>query len=144
MTDPLRKSVVVRCSPARAFSAFTAEVDLWWPAGHKKFDGSRLAFDQGAFVETAPSGETFTLGEVVRWSPPDALVFTWWPGALDAPTTVEVTFTPEGETTRVDVIHSAGAAGDRFDKVMDIFVRSWDRVLGSYSQYIDESIEREA
>ncbi len=28
---PVEKSVLVRCDPARAFTAFTAEIAQWWP-----------------------------------------------------------------------------------------------------------------
>ena len=28
---PVEKSVLVRCDPARAFAAFTAEIAQWWP-----------------------------------------------------------------------------------------------------------------
>lgn len=104
----------VRASPARAFAAFTEEIDAWWrPNGlfatTPRAPG-RLAFEPGEggrLIETLASGKVFEIGRITCWAPPERLVFTWRQASFppDLLTEVEVVFEPVGEETRVRVEH---------------------------------------
>lgn len=139
MNEPLRKSVTVRCSPQHAFEVFTARLDSWWPPSHKRDANSQLTLEPrigGRFVERAPAGEEHVLGEVLCWEPPERVVYTWFPGALEGPTRVEVQFSAEGPQTRVDVTHHEGDSelGEQWHERVQLFARAWAHVLPAFQQ----------
>lgn len=138
MSQPVQKSIVVRCSVAHAFRVFTDRIDLWWPPSHRKDPDSVFfleAGEGGRFGERLPAGDERILGEVLLWEPPERLVYSWWPGAVDAPTRVEVRFSPEAGATRVDVTHAIGESGlgERWPERARIFTRAWDQVLPAFA-----------
>jgi uncharacterized protein YndB with AHSA1/START domain len=112
---PVRKSLAVAASPARAFEVFTAGFDRWWPRSHS-IGESPL---QTAVIEPRLGGRWFgrlengteaQWGDVLVWEPPRRLVLAWricadWKYDPELLTEVEVQFTPEGEGTRVDFEH---------------------------------------
>jgi len=137
MNDPLHKQVFVRCSPAHAFTTFTQRIDAWWPPSHRKHDDSRMeldARDGGHFIEYASDGQTTIFGEVVECLPPKRIVYTWNPGRGAGPTTVTVSFHPEGEGTRVEVLHVEGDSqlGEQWRERVAIFDRAWTSVLRAF------------
>ena len=104
----------VPASPERAFSAFTAEIGLWWRANPMFNFTPRspgvLAFEPGEggrLIETLPNGKVFEIGRVRAWEPPQRLVFGWRQAAFapDQDTEVEVRFEAVGDETRVTVEH---------------------------------------
>lgn len=115
MTARVLVALRVKATPERAFEAFTAEIAGWWKPnalfhftprspGVPSFE----PFEGGRFLETLPGGKVFEAGRVLVWAPGERLVFTWrcaW-FEPDATTTVEVTFNPVGDETRVSVEHS--------------------------------------
>ena len=112
---PVRKTLTVAASPARAFEVFTAGFDRWWPRSHSIGDSPLKA----AVIEPRKGGRWFGLlengteaewGDVLAWEPPRRLVLAWriganWQYDPQLLTEVEVIFTPEGEGTRVDFEH---------------------------------------
>jgi uncharacterized protein YndB with AHSA1/START domain len=112
---PVRKTLTVAASPTRAFEVFTAGFDRWWPRSHSIGESPLKT----AVIEPRQGGRWFGLlengteaewGDVLAWEPPRRLVLAWRIGAnwqYDAAllTEVEITFTPEGEGTRVDFEH---------------------------------------
>lgn len=144
MNAPLVRTVRVRCSVGQAFEAFTSRVDLWWPKGHRRFPSSTLRLDAsagGVFVEVAADGRTAHLGDVVVCEPPEHIVYTWTPGALTAPTTVDVRFVDEGAHTTVVVTHSEGASGlgASWPERVTLFERGWGAVLPAFADHVDGS-----
>ncbi len=146
---PVRKSLVVKAPPERAFSVFTAGIGRWWPPSHHI---GAAAF-KDAVVEPRAGGRWYEIGEdgsecqwghVIAWEPPRRLVLAWqistaWAFDPDLVTEVEVTFTPQaGGTTRVDLEHrhlermGEGADGARasFDSsggwsgILDLFAQA--------------------
>jgi uncharacterized protein YndB with AHSA1/START domain len=106
--------VVVAVDPARAFEAFTAEIDNWWkkdsPFWMDKDRRLGLRFEPrvgGRFIEVydAATGEGYEIGRVTAWEPGSKVAYTWrqsdWPE--DAITDVEVTFEPVDGGTRVRI-----------------------------------------
>jgi uncharacterized protein YndB with AHSA1/START domain len=107
---PLEKSVLVRCDPRRAFDAFTAEIDRWWPKEtHSVAKAASCGIEPfvgGKAFEIAHDGTRHEWGRVTAWNPPRGLTFTWHPGREEiAGHEVELRFTPEGSGTRVTLIH---------------------------------------
>ena len=142
MNDPLRRSVRIRCAVEHAFSVFTAKLDLWWPRGHRRFERSRLSLEPrvgGRFLERSDSGEEFVMGEVMVCEPPHRLVYTWYPGAVDRPTEVEIRFTGDGDHTRIDVTHSEADSGlgDRWPDRLTLFTRGWGVALPALAAFAE-------
>ena len=93
--------VVVAADPARAFEAFTAEIDNWWktdsPFWMDKDRRLGLRFEPyvgGRFIEVYDeNGEGYEIGRITAWEPGERLAYTWrqsdWPE--DAITNVEIT-----------------------------------------------------
>ena len=112
---PVRKTLSVATTPARAFEVFTAGFDRWWPRSHSIGESPLKT----AVIEPRQGGRWFGLlengieaewGDVLAWEPPRRLVLAWriganWQYDPDLLTEVEITFTPEGEGTRVDFEH---------------------------------------
>ena len=87
---PVRKSIRVGAPPDRAFEVFTAGIGRWY---ERDVDGTECE-----------------IGKVLVWDPPARLVLAWqltpeWKFDPELITEVEVTFTPEGDSTRVDLEH---------------------------------------
>ena len=115
---PVRKSVVVRASPQRAFEVFTAGIDRWWPKTH----GIGTAPVRESIIEPFVGGRWYTrceddtdvvVGHVSVWEPAERFVVSWEISAAWKPdarvayaSEVEVRFRAEGaEATRVDLEH---------------------------------------
>ena len=140
MSRNLQRIIHVRCPVSQAFAAFTEQIDLWWPRGHRRFAESRLQLEArvgGRFTERAAAGDEVRLGEVLVCEPPNHICYSWHPGAVDAPTRVDVRFIDEGDRTRVEVTHSEGTAdmGDAWPGRAALFQRGWDLVLPSYADF---------
>ena len=112
---PVRKSVQVAATPEHAFEVFTAGFDRWWPRSHS-IGASPL---KTAVIEPRQGGRWYgrlengveaEWGDVLVWDPPRRLVLAWrigvdWAHHPELLTEVEVTFTPVGAATRVDLEH---------------------------------------
>jgi uncharacterized protein YndB with AHSA1/START domain len=142
--EPIRKSVFVRCDVERAFDLYTLGTDTWWPlethSRHDEIDGAkveRVEFPTEAgrpILEHLSTGDALPWGEILVLERPHRLVIAWKPNASpNPPTEVEVTFTPEGEGTRVDLEHRGwerlGAVAEESRAGYD---EGWDVVLGGY------------
>ena len=135
---PIEKSVVVRCDPARAFEAFTAEIGQWWPL--QMFSvaqgNARTATIEpkagGRIYETAADGSTHDWGRVLSWSPPSGFAMTWHPGrAADPHTVVELSFAAEDGATRVRLVHRGWETlGKDGAESRERYNGGWDMVLG--------------
>ena len=139
--EPIRKRVRVRCSVAHAFATFTDRIDLWWPSSHRILAVSSLRMEAragGRFYERTAAGEEARLGEVVHWEPPSRVVYTWYPGAIELPTRVEVRFTADGDFTIVDVVHAEGDSrlGDQWTSRAQRFERAWQQVLPAFEGFV--------
>jgi uncharacterized protein YndB with AHSA1/START domain len=132
----ITKSVVLRCSPERAFALFTEQAGLWWPPERRHTDdaSSEIRLEAfGRFFERASDGTEVELGVVRAFEPASRLMLDWYPGTgPDNPTQVEVTFEAIDSGTRVTVVHSPGIAGvDVFGRNAPGYEQSWDLLLGA-------------
>jgi uncharacterized protein YndB with AHSA1/START domain len=137
VNEPVRKSLRVDCAVEHAFDVFTSRIDLWWPLSHRRVQGSVMLLEAkvgGLFAERTPSGEELRMGEVIRCEPPHAISYTWYPGAIEKPTTVDVRFIDNGDHTVVEVTHSEGGSGmgEQWPQRAQLFARNWGFVLPAY------------
>ena len=109
--EPIRVSFTVGATPQAAYDLWARRIDAWWPPA-KSFAGGDVtvvfeAEPGGRIFERANDGSERDWGRVTAAEPPRRLAYTWHLmfDASDA-TDVEVTFTPEGDGTRVELVHS--------------------------------------
>lgn len=143
MTDELaiRKSVMVRCPPERAFRVFTEGIGTWWPfaRGHSIFgEAAETAVVEGRLggrvYERARNGEEAAWGTVTAWDPPRRFAMTWHPGrGEETAQELEVSFAADSEGTRVELVHTGwDRLGAEMDEVMASYEGGWDTVLANY------------
>lgn len=145
--DPIHASVSVHRTPEDAFRIFTADMGTWWPV-----DRFSLAVDEyegrvkvesvvveeregGRIYELMSDGGEGTWATILTWEPPQRLVLAWKPNTSDRPPTeIEVTFTPDGDGTRVVLEHRGWELlGDMAERARSGYGENWDGVLALYT-----------
>jgi uncharacterized protein YndB with AHSA1/START domain len=125
-TQAIEREVRIDASPETVFDFFTD------PAKMVQWKGAEATLDPrpGGVYRVQMNEQAIAVGEYVVVDPPNRLVFTWgWEGDFAATppgsSTVEVTFTPDGDGTVVRVVHSglpspesAEAHGQGWDEYM--------------------------
>jgi uncharacterized protein YndB with AHSA1/START domain len=137
-TQPVTKSVLLACDPARAFELFTKHAGAWWPEDRRHTDDAASTIrieSSGRFFERATDGTEVELGVVRRFEAAQRLILDWYPGTgPDDPTHVEIRFESVDGGTRVSITHGPGAASDAtFRRTASAYERSWDAVLAAFS-----------
>ena len=121
VVEPVRRTVTVDRPVEDAFRVFTEEIGKWWalevhslsldrtgaPARTATMEG-RVG---GRLYEQMSDGNEADWGKLLVWEPPHRVAFEWH--VTGTPTEVEVRFTPDGDGTRVDLVHSG------FDRLED-------------------------
>ena len=147
---PVRRSFSVKAPPQRAFDVFAAGMGRWWPPSHHIGEGelAEVIVEPrvgGRWYETSSTGATCDWGKVLVWDPPRELVLAWqlsadWTYDPDLTTEVAVTFTPDGEGTRVDFEHRGlEAYGQRAEDVAKSIGSpgGWPAILQSFATVVD-------
>jgi uncharacterized protein YndB with AHSA1/START domain len=110
----IRKSVTVAVPVEQAFDVFTRRMHTWWPLATHSIRAGRdeeapeqlhLELREGGRFFEQTGDEQASWGTVLAYDPPRRIVFEWHVNPKNPPTEVEVTFTPEGGETRVDLVH---------------------------------------
>ena len=113
-----RASITLPLPPERAFAHFTEEFGSWWPAEYTWSQGALAEIgieprEGGLCFERGPHGFRCDWGRVLRWQPPERLVFTWQISPTRVPqpdpalaSEVDVRFSPMDDGTLVDLVHS--------------------------------------
>ncbi len=131
-TEEIRKTVLVDYAPAEAFELFTAGIATWWPVKTHSFGGdavTKVVFEPevgGRVYEVREDGEQ-DWGRVRSFDPPNGFLLEWLIGDASG-SSVEVTFTPEGGGTRVDLVHG----GWTEDASRESYEDGWDVVLAPF------------
>jgi uncharacterized protein YndB with AHSA1/START domain len=144
----VRKSVTVNCSQERAFDVYTAGIAGWWPLETHSIGGMgderpvEAVFESGVggrLFERMANGEEHEWAKVLVWEPPHRFVIDWHVNSDNPPTEVEVTFTSEGESTRVELEHRGWERyGDQASDVSGGYNSGWESVLGRFVQAANE------
>ena len=132
---PVRKSIDVKASQARAFEVFTSGLGRWWPRDHgigKKPMKSAVMETKlgGCWFELAEDGTQTNVGRIIVWEPPSRFVMTWdinseWKPDAVINSEVEVRFVSDGaDATRVELEHRkfermGPQAGEKMRKSVD-------------------------
>lgn len=143
----VEKSVTVSVPVRRAFEVFTAEIGTWWPLRTHAVDTERsetVVMEGrvgGRLFERTPTGEEHVWGTLVAWEPPNRIVYSWHPGrGEETAQEVEITFSPEGEGTRVDIRHYGWEKlGDRLEETIASYNEGWDKVIAVYARAAERS-----
>jgi uncharacterized protein YndB with AHSA1/START domain len=146
---PILRTVTVSRSVEEAFRIFTEEMAAWWPLdaysrAYSEYQGTGITSKTvivegragGRIYEVLSDGTETSWGEVLVWEPPHRVVYSWKPHSRPVPPTeVEVTFTGEGERTRVDVEHRGwDRLGDVGPEARETYAQGWPLVLASYQR----------
>jgi uncharacterized protein YndB with AHSA1/START domain len=151
---PIARTVTVNGSVERAFRVFTEGMGTWWP-----LETHSISVDQelaqrsvtvtvdgregGRIEEVLDDSSTRDWGEVAVWKPPHRVVLRWKPNDRPVPPTeVDVRFTAQGETTRVDVEHRGwDRLGEVADEIRPLYAsdNGWTMVLGRYADTVDSA-----
>jgi uncharacterized protein YndB with AHSA1/START domain len=143
----IRKSIVVAASAERAFQVFTQEMSHWWPLASKhigKSDAKSVVmepFAGGRWFERGVDGSECDWGTVRTWDPPRRLVLTWeissdWRHDPSIQTEVEVRFSAEGASTRVELEHRLlHYYGEKAAQMRGIFDSNegWTQILQAFA-----------
>ncbi|MGH7544033.1 MAG: SRPBCC domain-containing protein [Gemmatimonadota bacterium] len=137
---PVRKSILVPWPVERTFRRFTQEMADWWPldtysVGEAKAD--TVTFEGrvgGRLFETLQDGTEAEWGRVIAWEPPVRVAFTWHPGRTEETRQeIEVTFRPEGEGARVELVHTGWERiAEKPRETRDGYETGWDFVLDRF------------
>jgi hypothetical protein len=144
---PVRKSVVVEATPARAFEFFTTQIDKWWPRTHG-IGASPIRqtviepFVGGRWYTKHEGGEEATVGHVRVWQPGERFVVGWEINANWKPearvafaSVVDVKFIAETpQRTRVELEHrDFEKMEDGGDKMRGAVDGGWVGILALYA-----------
>ncbi len=150
---PVRKTIRVSASPARAFEIFTAGMSRWWPPTHTilKVAPKDYILEPrvgGRWYQVGIDGSECETGKVLVWEPPGRLVLAWqitpeWTFDPDLITEVELRFVAEGDgSTRVELEHRnlerVGENAETIRAAVDA-PGGWTAILESYKGLVAQS-----
>jgi uncharacterized protein YndB with AHSA1/START domain len=144
---PVRKSLLVKAPPQKAFDVFTGGMGRWWLKSHSVSASPMVdviiePFAGGRWFERGEDGSECLWGKVLAWEPPARVLLAWqldgtWKHNPDLITEVEVRFTSEGSGTRVDFEHrNLERYGEHAEKVRESIDApgGWSGLLESFAK----------
>jgi uncharacterized protein YndB with AHSA1/START domain len=140
---PVKKTIRVNATPARAFEVFTSRFDAWWPKSHHigKAEMKEAVIEPrtgGRWYEKGIDGSECNWGTVLAWDPPHRVVLSWKINSTFAvdesvASEVEVRFIAEGESvTRVELEHRIEATDAETMRAMVDAPNGWTAILEQY------------
>jgi uncharacterized protein YndB with AHSA1/START domain len=142
--EPVHKTLVVGCSPERAFEVFTRQIGTWWPLGSHSIGGDKITevvFEEqvgGRIYERHSDGGEGEWGRVLAWNPPTRFAMSWYPGHdASQATELEVSFAADGDGTRVDLVHRGWEIlAERAREARSGYDAGWGDVLSYYTRHL--------
>ena len=143
--EPVHKTLVVHCSPERAFEVFTREIGSWWPLDKYSIGETEIVevvFEEqvgGRVFERHADGSEAGWGRVLSWDPPGSFSMSWSPGSDPAKATeLSVRFAAEGDGTRVALEHSGWEIlAEGAHETRNSYDGGWESVLGYYTRQLN-------
>ena len=140
--DPVVVSVFVKADAERAFDAFTGEMTSWWPLTEisiSKPDRVVVEARQGGEIYEVNGGLSHHWAWITAWERPRRIAVEWKVDEdAPVPTAWEATFTPEGEGTRLTLVHTGWEAlGDGAAEARDSYDGGWAGILERYVTYLN-------
>ncbi len=146
MIPKIEKTVHVPLPPQDAFEIFVRDISKWWPLDTHSLSAQggktarSVSIEQrtgGKITETKSDGTTADWATITDWTPGARFSFDWYVGRDPAEaTTVSITFMPDADGTRVDLVH------DGFDKLVAAGIETakayregWDGVLQKFLDF---------
>lgn len=138
---PVEKSIRVPLPPEQAFRRFTENMGDWWPLARYSVgleEARGVVFEGrtgGRIYEVQTDGTEADWGRVTVWEPSRRVAFTWHPGRPESTRQeVAVTFRPEADGTRVELVHSGWERlPEKPLETREQYRGGWDFVLGRYA-----------
>jgi uncharacterized protein YndB with AHSA1/START domain len=144
---PIQKTTLVAAPVERAFQVFTEGMSSWWPLATYKIgqvDAKSVVIEPsvgGRWFERGVDGSECDWGRVRIWDPPRRLVLTWEISSQfqhdpAIQTELEIRFSPEGASTRVDLEHRLlHCYGDKAVEMRGIFdsEQGWTGLLNAFA-----------
>jgi uncharacterized protein YndB with AHSA1/START domain len=138
---PIRRSISVSWSQEEAYRRFTQDFAKWWPSYSYSIGGSRVArvvFEPrpgGRIYEEHKDGTRMLWGEVIALDPPRRVAFTFHPSRAESDAQqVEITFSPDGDRTRVDLLSTGWERmSDKAQRTRGGYQLGWGLVLERFA-----------
>ena len=148
---PVRRTIEVNVSQAKAFDVFTRKTTAWWPKQHHigKAALAEAIIEpkvDGRWYERGDDGTECEWGRVLAWNPPHGLILAWQLNASfqfdrSFVTEVEIKFVPLADgRTRVELEHlNLERYGDAADTVRGQIGADagWGSILKSFGVTAD-------
>jgi uncharacterized protein YndB with AHSA1/START domain len=139
--EPIRRSVTVSWPQEEAYRRFTQDFAKWWPSYSYSIGGSRVkrvVFEPrpgGRIYEEHKDGTRMRWGEVIALEPPGRVVFTFHPSRAESDAQqVEITFSPDGDRTRVDLVSTGWEKmSDKAQHTRGGYQLGWGLVLDRFA-----------
>lgn len=140
----VERTLILPATQERVFEAWTREVHLWWPQGHRPCGDAQSTLSMehhkgGRFFARTTDGVEFEMGEVLVWEPPERLEMSWFLGSNpDLPSRVTCTFTAlDSQRTQLHIVHRGPEhLGALWLERVDKFEASWIHVTRAFKAHI--------
>jgi hypothetical protein len=132
---PIRKQLVVKAAPSRAFEIFTGGIGGWWPRD-KSIGTTPIVdvvlepFAGGRWYEKNADGRECEWGTVLVWEPGKRLTLNWQIGA---------NFVAAGEGTQVTLEHRNIESISEAPQLRAGLDSGWQEILGSFAAGLDRA-----
>jgi glutathione S-transferase len=149
--EPIRRVLLVKTRPSRAFGLFTEEIGAWWPKGRSIGAQPHETivmepFVGGRWFERSADGVETDWGRVAAWDAPSRLLLNWHLNAefkFDPAvfTEVEITFEPaNGDQTLVRLEHRfLERLGDSAERVAGLLAGGWPGMLERFAVHASDA-----